>query len=86
MSRLYAALLGIALVSSPAMASERHYISNPSGVRQGYLVTTEDRVTAYDRSGRKLGHYDRRSNKTYNSRGVVIARGNYAAGLIEVRK
>ena len=53
-----------------------------SGKILGYLEDTGDKIKATDFYGKPLGHYDKRSNKTYDFYGSVVCSGNGASGLI----
>ena len=60
----------------------KNYIKDSSGRVLGWTQDNGNIESAYDKSGRYLGKYDSRVNKTYDSHGRLISTGNTLAYLI----
>lgn len=81
---LLGGVLGGLIGAASAQSPQRHHIATPSGLQVGYLLEHQHRIEAYSASGLRLGYYDKRTDKTYDSSGRIIARGNIASSLIPI--
>jgi len=57
-------------------------IRNPAGIILGFLDHEPHRIRVRDKEGRYCGYYNKKSNKTYNASGQVIAHGDITVSLI----
>jgi hypothetical protein len=57
-------------------------IRNPEGLILGFLDNESHRIRVRDKEGQYCGYYDKRSNKTMNAAGQVIAQGDITVSLI----
>ena len=60
----------------------KNYIKDSSGRVLGWTQDNGGIESAYDKSGRYLGKYDSRVNKTYDPSGRLLSTGNTLAVLI----
>ena len=60
----------------------KNYIKDSSGRVLGWTQDNGSMQSAYDKSGRYLGKYDSKSNKTYDVSGRLLSTGNTLAVLI----
>ena len=57
-------------------------IRNPAGVVLGFLDHETHRIRVRDKDGNYCGYYDKKSNRTLNANGQVIAQGDVTVSLI----
>jgi len=62
----------------------KNYIKNSSGRILGWTQDNGSIESAYDKSGKYLGKYDSRVNKTYDISGRLLSTGNTLSALIIV--
>jgi len=60
----------------------KNYIKDSSGRILGWTQDNGSIESAYDKSGKYLGKYDSRINKTYGISGSLLFTGNTLAALI----
>ncbi len=63
----------------------RQYLRDKSGHTIGYVDDRPNEQVIFDASGRRKGHYDKKSNKTYDAAGHTLGEGNLLAALISER-
>ena len=59
-------------------------VTNRSGVKVGSLRESGNQRILEDRSGNKLGHYDRNTNTTYDRSGNKIGNGDVLLTLLNL--
>jgi hypothetical protein len=60
----------------------RQKLSNSWGRTIGYIDDKPDEQQAFDASGRRVGRYDKKTNKTYGTSGRRVGTGNLLSSLI----
>jgi hypothetical protein len=60
----------------------KNYIKDSSGRILGWTQDNGSIESAYDKSGKYLGKYDSRVNKTYGISGGLLSTGNTLSALI----
>ena len=60
----------------------KNYIKDSSGRILGWTQDNGSIESAYDKSGKYLGKYDSRVNKTYDISGRLLSTGNTLSALI----
>lgn len=60
----------------------KNYIKDSSGRVLGWTQSNGSIESAYDKTGRYLGKYDSRVNKTYDVSGRLLSTGNTLSVLI----
>jgi hypothetical protein len=61
----------------------RHYVTDNAGKTQGWIDEIPTGRRCYDGSGRFIGWYDRRANKTYHASGrLASTSGDVLVGLL----
>ena len=63
----------------------RQTLKDKSGHVQGHIDDRVSEQVGVDSKGRRVGRYDKKTNKTYDSGGHVVGTGNLLAHLISSR-
>lgn len=60
----------------------RQRLSDSSGHTLGYIDDRPNEQQAFDASGRRVGRYDKKANKTYDASGKTVGTGNLLSTLV----
>jgi YD repeat-containing protein len=61
-----------------------HYLKDRTGRTVGRIEDHGNEQVVFDASGRRVGRYDKRANKTYDLSGRMVGSGNLLTNLIPI--